>query len=581
MFSAIEIGAEDPTSNPARQLVLSESEGLVERLHTLYNRVQQQAASVNEQMTSLTSRVSSLASGIADLNGSITRELAAGNGAQPNGLLDARDELLRQLTEIVAVRTSTETGGAISVFVGNGQPIVIGSLSNRMGVQPSATDAEILDITFIGLNDQPIPITNSVTGGALGGLLEFRDDVLESTLNSLGRITLAMTDSLNQQNQQGLDLDGNFGSLIFEDINASQVMALRSKTLAGSAALDVSITDVSSLSTDNYLLTITDVGPPELGNLVNQTSGEIIAGSFIATDQDNNAATPDVNLFTPTDPTKTEGLAIYVNSGALALNDQFSIRPTRSAASDVAIQMSRVQELAFAAPIVTDAELSNSGGSTISPGYVLEAFDRFGNAAPAFVTPGQLTPPISITFTSATTYDVFDSSTGPATLLFSGNFVQGQSNAVFSTDPTILPPALPPAAAPFYLGYQVELGGNPVIGDTFTIGFNSTGVSDNRNAVAMGELRVTGILEGGEVNFEGDYGRLVEELGAETSQNRVSRESSYSLLQTSINNRAAVSGVNLDEEAANLIRFEQAYSASAQVITVARQIFETMLNTFR
>ncbi len=580
MFSAIEIGAEDPTSNPARQLVLSEAEGLVERLHTLYNRVQQQAGSVNEQMASLTSRISSLASGIADLNESITRELAAGNGAEPNGLMDTRDELLRQLTEIVAIRTSTETGGAVSVFVGNGQPIVIGSLSSSMGVQPSASDAEILDITFIGPNGQPIPITESTTGGELGGLLDFRDHVLESTLNSLGRITLAITDSLNQQNQQGLDLDGNFGSTIFQDVNTPQVMALRSKTITGTAALDVLISDVSGLSTDNYLLTITNAGLPAQGNMVNQTTREIIPGTFVATDHDNNVATPDVDLFTPTDPTKTEGVAIFINSGVLALNDQFSIRPTRSAASDIEIQMTRVQELGFAAPIVTDADLSNAGGSTISQGRVLEAFDRFGNPAPAFATAGQLDPPISITFTSATTYDVFDSSTGPATLLFSGTFVQGQSNPVFSTDPTILPPVVPPAAAPFYQGYQVELGGNPATGDTFTIGFNGTGISDNRNAVAMGQLRVTGILEGGDVNFEGDYGRLVEELGAETSQNRISRESSLSLLQTSINNRAAVSGVNLDEEAANLIRFEQAYNASAQVITVARQIFDTMLRAF-
>lgn len=580
MFSAIEIGAEDPTSNPARQLVLSEAEGLVERLHTLYNRIQQQATSVNDQMASLTSRVSSLASGIADLNESIGRELASGNGAEPNGLLDTRDELLRQLTEIIGIRTSKETGGAVNVFVGNGQPIVIGSLSSSMGVQPSSSDAEILDITFIGPNNQPIPITESVTGGELGGLLEFRDSALESTLNSLGRITLAITDSLNQQNQQGLDLEGNFGSSIFQDINTAPVMALRSKTLSGSAALDVMISDVSSLSTDNYLLTITNAGAPAQGNLVNQTSGEIIPGTFTATDHDNNVATPDVSLFTPTDPTKTEGVAIYVNSGALALNDQFSIRPTRSAASDVEIQMSRIQELAFAAPIVTNADLSNTGGSTISQGRVLQAFDRFGNPSPAFGTGGQLTPPISITFTSATTYDVFDSSTGPATLLFTGTFVQGQNNPVFSTDSTILPPAVPPAAAPFYLGYQVELGGNPAPGDTFTIGFNGTGVSDNRNAVSMGQLRTTGILDGGDVNFEGDYGRLVEELGAETSQNRISRESSLSLLQTSINNKAAVSGVNLDEEAANLIRFEQAYNASAQVITVARQIFETMLRAF-
>jgi len=772
LFSAIEVSAEDPTSNPARQLVLSEAEGLVERLHTLYDRLQQQASSVDEQMASLTAQVSSLATGIAQLNESIEREIGINPGSSPNGLLDSRDELLRQLTEIVSIRTTEDSSGAVNVFIGNGQPIVIGRLASSLGVQPSAQDSEIQDITFIGANGQPIPITESISGGELGGLLQFREQALEPTLNDMGRIALAITDSINQQNQQGIDLEGNYGSLVFNDINSTASIAERAKTLDGTVNLDVIVTDLSRLGTDNYILTINNAGPPAQGQLVNQSSGEVIAGTFTNIDHDNNPNTANENVFIPTDASKTEGITIVVNSGTLAQGDSFLIRPTRSGARDVELQMARLQELAFAAPIVTDATLSNSGGGTISAGTVLQTTDRFGNVSPAFTNPGQLAPPVTIQFTSLSTYDVFDSSSTPPTLMFSGNFAQGQNNAVFSTDPSIAqlsataagantgagvigaslvldqqtfaaadpggysityeddaaggPPAPyfivagntdgssvnvlstgsnttialngwsvtvggtpddgdsfdlsspapvnmtaittlantgaglitassvtsaatfaasdpggysisydddaaggPPApffvvsgnsdgsvvnvlatgastsislngwsttisgvpdngdsfaiepSAPFYMGYQVELGGSPQLGDSFTVGFNGSGISDNRNAVRMGQLRVDGILQGGTLNFEADYGRLVEHLGAETSQNRVSRESGYSLLQTSINNRSAVSGVNLDEEAANLIRFEQAYAASAQVISVARQLFDTMLNAFR
>ena len=569
-FKAIEVGAEDPTSIPARQLVLSESQGLVERLHTLYDRLQQQSHSVNDQLSSLTSQVTSLSKGIAELNDSITTELSRGDGSKPNGLLDKRDELVRQLSEIVSVSVTTANDGAINVFAGSGQSLVVGSVASGLGVRPSATNPELSEITYVGAGQQVIPITDAIKGGSLGGLLRFRDETLESTLNDLGRIALAMTDSMNQQNKQGLDLEGNFGGTIFQDINTPSAMADRAKTLTtgSTTSLNVSINDISKLSADNYKLTVTDgASVPVQASLVNQTSKEVIAGTFVG------------GAFVPNDPNKTEGIEISVGSGTLATNESFFIRPTRSGARDAEVQMNRPQELAFAAPIATTTPLANRGGGTISAGNVLEAVDRVGNVSPAFVTPGALTPPVLIRFTSATTYDVLDNTNpsnpvalSPPMVPMTGiTFTPGQSNPVFPED----------SALNNYTGYQVNLSGSPAAGDTFTVGFNSEGISDNRNGVALGQLRTTGTIDGGAVNFEDSYGRLVEEVGAATAQNRVSSESSLSLLQASTASRSSVSGVNLDEEAANLIKFEQAYNASAQVINVARQIFDTLLSSFR
>ena len=577
LFKAMEVGAEDPTSIPARQLILSESQGLVERMHTLYDRLQQQRNGLDDQLTSLATQVTSLSKGIAELNDSIARELANGSGAKPNALLDKRDELVRQLSEIISVSVTEDNDGAINVFVGNGQPLVVGSIPAGLGTQPSAADSEIIDITYVGLNNQSIPITGSISGGSLGGILEFREKTLEPTLNEMGRIALAITDSINQQNKQGLDLEGNVGGSIFEDINTALSMSERSKTLTlGSTTnLNVMVNDIAKLSADNYRLTITNGTVPAQANLVNQTTNEIIPGSFVLTDIDANPATPDVNLFTPTVAGKTEGLAIYVGSGTLATNESFIIRPTRNAARDVETQMNRPQELAFAAPVSTVTSLTNTGGGAISSGHVLEAIDRFGNTAPAFATAGALTPPVLIRFTSATTYDVLDN-TNPASptalvpAMTGISFIPGQNNSVFPSA----------SGSANYMGYQVNLSGSPASGDVFTVGFNSGGVSDNRNAVALGQLRTSGTIDGGDLDFEDSYGRLVEKLGAETAQNRISSESSFSLLQASTANRSSVSGVNLDEEAANLIKFEQAYNASAQVINVARQIFNTLLSSF-
>ncbi|ARN73057.1 flagellar hook-associated protein FlgK [Oceanicoccus sagamiensis] len=576
-FAAIEASAQDPTSEPARQVVISEAEGLAQRINTLSSRVLQQSDSVNDQVTSLTTQVSTLASGIAALNTSIQEEIGRAGGAEPNQLLDQRDELLRQLSELVSV-TTVDNDNSLSVFIGNGLPLVVGGDASQLGTTISRKESGNVEVSFIDQNGVEQEITEFVSGGKLGGLLEFRDEIVVEVINSLGRLAIGLADALNQQNSLGVDLDGNLGGGIFRDINDGDIPGQR--VIVDSANSDpenqvmaVNITDISQLTTSDYILVVTDLdgdADPDYQVIRSSDGVEVYSAS-------GNGGAETINF--------GDGFDIDIDAAtpsSLELGDRLYIRPTRSGGSDMAVEISRVQELAYGVPIVTDAKSGNTGQGVISSGTVLDLVDdtAFNFAAPAalplanpvYSSPGVLSGEVLVVFTSATDYTVYANSDATAPeLLFSDTIVPGQANDLFSNNP----------GDANYIGFQAEISGFPDDGDEFTFDFNANGSSDNRNAVALGQVRTNDILDGGSTNFENAYGSLIEEIGTKTAQSQISRDAAQSLLFQSQANRDSMSGVNLDEEAANLIKFEQSYNASAQIITIARQIFDTLLGILR
>jgi flagellar hook-associated protein 1 FlgK len=562
-FSAIESSAQDPTSEPARQVVISQADSLAQRINSLTGRVEQQLSSVNTQLNSLSLQATTLVEGIATLNGGIADQLARGSGAQPNQLLDQREELLRQLSEIVNVST-VQDGDSLNVFVGNGLPLVTGTTSLALSTEQGPNS---LDVVLVGPNGTSQRVTHLMTGGEMAGLLDFRD-VGNELLNSIGRIAIGLADGVNQQNALGIDLDGNLGGDIFLDVNAGSIPQQRVRIDGGNSAptlqsIDVNITDITQLTTSDYRLSVID----------NDAAGPLDYQVLRVSD---NTVTV-VNGVAGAQSIELDGFSIDISAATqanLAINDQFYIQPTRTGGADIMVDITRVQELAYAVPIVTDAKIGNSGSGEVSSGNMLAIVDdgdlALSPANPIYTSPGVLAAPVLIRFTTATDFTVFENSDpfNPE-VLFSSTIIPGQTNEIFgslNTDPN-------------YIGFQIEISGSPQIGDEFTIGFNENGSSDNRNAVALGGIRTQDILDGSATNFENSYGSLIERIGTETAQARISRDASESLLFQSQASRDSIAGVNLDEEAANLIKFEQAYNASAQLINVARQIFDTLINS--
>ncbi len=554
-FSALQAAVESPSDIPARQLVLSEAEGLAKRFNTVYERIDQQNQYINKQMASIADQVNRLASSVAGYNDAIAT--ARANGAEPNDLLDAREETVRQLSELIGVQV-TEQDGALNVFIGTGQPLVVGKQANSIAITPSTTDPTRTQVEFLSGGSRQV-ITSQVNGGELGGLLRYRDEVLDPTFNSLGRLALSISEQVNDQLGQGLDLAGNVGSALFKDINSADLQALRSYPTGA----NVAITDTSKLSTSDYKLDLTTVPP---------TARRLSDNATIAVTGTGTTADPYV--------IGDEGFTVSFPAGATATS--YTIMPTRRGATSIEVALDQPEQLAFAASARAEANTQNRGTGAIGQPELIDGPSPIDTAdlGRLFGTGG-----LSLSFDATT--GTFDTSSLPAGATLSyvspstTGLTSGQSNTVrLDYTDTVTGNSY---------SYEFTVSGVPQAGDTFSLAYNQNGVSDNRNGLKLVDLQnkaTVGVsydtsgnpIANTGVSFSDGYGDLVERVGTLTAQARIDSEATTALLSQAQNNRDSLSAVNLDEEAAKLIQFEQYYNASAQVIQVARSVFDTLIN---
>ncbi len=566
VFAALQTAAEDPANIPARQLALSEAEGLAKRFNTVYDRLYEQNSFINKQLSAVTDQVNQLAGSIAGYNEAIA--VASSNGQQPNDLLDAREEAVRKLSTFIGVTVVSQDDNSYNLFVGSGQPLVVGSKASRLEVVPGLSDPLRSEVQFVSGNSRQ-GITSLITGGEMGGLIRYREDVLDSTLNSIGRLALSVTDQVNSQLGQGLDLNGEFGNGLFRDLNDPLLIGQRSLARLGNsdttANLNVLIEDTTQLTTSDYEVEFTNATDYTVRRVSDGTS----FGPFDIT------VVPAAEF---------DGVSLNVASGTFAAGDRFRVMPTRNAGESIRADMKRPEELAFAAPLKSQTSPANIGTGVISQPTLKTNIDIYDPIAQADLeTSLRNAPPLRIVMgpvvAGVQSYDVFDLSGGPA--INSGVIVPGQTN-----DLTINVPANPPNV-PVGFQYGVTISGRPQGGDNFSVSFNTNGVSDNRNALKLIDLQnraVIGINPAAPTttgsSFTDAYGDLVERVGTLTSQARVDGEATGAILKQATDSRDSISAVNLDEEAAKLIQFEQYYQASAQIIQVARNLFDTLINTF-
>ncbi|KJU78291.1 flagellar hook-associated protein FlgK [Pseudomonas sp. MDMC216] len=569
LFSALQTAAEDPANVPARQLALSEAEGLAKRFNTVYDRLNEQNAFINKQLSAVTDQVNQLATAIAGYNDAIA--VAASNGQAPNDLLDAREEAVRKLSEFVGVTVVPQDDSSYNLFIGSGQPLVVGKQAARLEVVPGQADPLRHEVQFVSGNSRQ-NVTSLITGGEMGGLLRYREDVLDTSLNAVGRLALSVADQINRQLGQGLDLNGQFGNELFRSINDPALLSQRSLARIGNsdpnANLNVTLTDTSRLTTSDYEVQFTSATE----YVIRRTSDGTLFPPTPATFDITTVPAPEV-----------DGFSLGVASGTFAAGDRFLVMPTRNAGRDVRADMKNPEELAFAAPLKAETSPANIGTGKITQPTLLTEINIYDPVAQADLeTSLRNAPPLRIVMGAGggatQSYDVVDIN---GNVIDTGSIVPGQDNAL-----TISVPANPPAV-PAAFDYQVTISGRPSGGDNFSVSFNTNGVSDNRNALNLVNLQNKAVIGVNPAapdttgsSFSDSYGDLVERVGTLTSQARVDGEATGAILKQATDNRDSVSGVNLDEEAAKLIQFEQYYQASAQIIQVARNLFDTLINTF-
>ena len=519
LVNAMQSVADTPTSVPARQTLLSQAQILVERFESYDSSLRSFDAQVNATLESEASAISNLAQSLAKLNQQIVGG-AAQTGQPPNDLLDQRDRLIDELATHVNVNVVAQNDGSVNVFVGNGQPLVVGQTHARVAATPDAFDPSRRVISIQSATST-VDITGSISGGTLGGMLDFRSQMLDPARNTLGRLSVALAEVVNEQHRAGMDLNGNPGADVFA-VGGVQVQVSAGNAGSASAAVTRVAGGAGALTTADYVLIST-------------------ASGWSLRRADTGATVPMTGSGTSADPYLADGLSIVVG-GTPAIGDRLLVKPTAGAVSGLQLLIADPSQIAAAMPIVGAAAAGNTGSGAISAGEVIDAADP------------QLRAPVTIQFTSATSYTI---SGDPAVYTYS------------------------PGADIDVHGWRVQISGSPAAGDSFTVSENLTGAGDNRNALKLAQIMTQPVLNGGTASLNGGVGQFISDIGVKTSQAQVTRDAQKVVADEAAGALQSVSGVNLDEEAANLIRYQQAYLAISQMIRVADTIFQSVLDATR
>ena len=554
-FAAAQDVSSDPTSSSAREVFRTEAESLVERLGSIDSRLQEQRDIVNNQIKTGVQEVNDLAESVADVNRAIVSGSTQGS---PNDLLDQRDRLVNELAEKVDVRTVEQDDGALNVFVGNGQSLVLGGDARELRAEPLSGDSDQLDIG-VPSGEGTASISRFIQGGELGALLETRGGLIDEAQNTLGQIAQSLGDSFNRQNQLGLDLNGEQGEAIFS-LGEPRVWGVGDPKPESNP--EVSIADAGALTTDDYRLRRDDNGEYEVRRLPDNR----------VVDQD------DYEIDDDNDEIRVDGVVIDVAEleGGDGITGEWLIQPTRTGASQIEVQMQDGDELAAAAALRAQPGEDNSGSSDVSR---IEAIDPGGSAFDADVDG------LEITFVNdeegedgVFKLDPDDDDEDGVPL---GDDDTVELGVKSDGDSYILVPKDEDNEwAEEGVEWVVEIRGMPDDGDRFQVFTNENREGDNRNMKAMNALAEEDIVEGRR-NFGDAYNSLIASVGTQTRQAQVAEESASAQLDQAREQREAVSGVNLDEEAADLLRYQQAYQASAQVIQIGNSLFDSLLGAVR
>lgn len=521
-FSAIQDVATNPAVIPSRQAMLSNAEALVARFHSMDQRMSQIRDGINTQITSTVVEINSLADQIAEMNQQILLAEGAAGGQPANDMLDQRDELISQLNKLINTDTVRQSDGTVNVYVGNGQALVVGAQTLSLQAMKSPDNPDNLTIGLVNGNNTIRLPESQITGGTLGGILSFRSVTLDNAQNALGRIAITLAQTFNAQHQLGMDLNGDMGENFFT-LPSPKVISASTNNPASN--ITAAISDYSALTTSDYQFSYDGT---------NYTLTRLSDNTSVSTSVAPSGATP----------LTLDGISV---SGATILtNERFRIQPTINGAKDIAVNITDTTKIAAAGPNRTSAASTNTGTGTISAGSV--------NPLP--LDPN-LQDPLTITF--HTPYDGLYDVTGTGTGLPAVN------------------QAYTAGADISFNGYTFQIEGNPAAGDVFTVTPNDNGVADNRNILLLGALQAANTLENGTASYQSAYGQLVSQIGNKTRELEVTSKAQANLLAQTEKSIQSVSGVNLDEEAANLLRFQQTYQASSKIIEMSNALFDSIL----
>jgi flagellar hook-associated protein 1 len=517
--NALHTVANSPASSAQRQALLSQAQALAQQMQNYNSQLSTYSQGIESQIGASVTQINTLSAGIASLNGQISAGLAA-TGQTPNSLMDQRDKMIDQLSQYVTVNTATQADGSMNVYVGSGQPLVTGSTSQALTAIQDPYNAAKHDIGIVS-GGSTADITSNISGGSLGGLLAVRSQVLQPVQNTLGQFSVGLATIVNQAQQAGMDLTGAAGKPMFA---VGPVLTAPASSNTGAATVTVTRTTLGSLTADDYTLRQT-------------------GGAWTLTDKTTGQVVPMTGTGTAANPFTAVGVSIVVGGGAAANGDSFLIQPTAGASAGLSVLLTSPAQIAAASSIQTTPGVTNTGTGAVSSSVVTD---------PSTWVAGTYT----ISFTSASQYKVTDSTNA---VVATGNYTGGKPIT--------------------FNGASVTMTGAPTTGDTFNVGAaSSSNVGDNSNAFALVDALSASKLNGGTTSLSNVGNNLVSQIGVLTQQAQSNASAQKSVNQSAVDTRNNLSGVNLDEEAAKMVQYQQAYSACAQLIQTSNTMFNSLIS---
>ncbi len=476
----------------------------------------------------------------------ISTQISETRPEERSTLLDQRNALTHELAQYLNFNTSNEEGDGLTITLANGLELLSGSICGKLSTQPDPNDTTKLKIMLTTGNNIS-DATPNITGGQIGGMMRYRADALDTAERGLGRLSLVLSSIFNKQNQLGADLNGNIGGNIFTDINDSSMKSTRvlaSTKNVGSGNIAVDITNPGQLTASDYSLVFSDATHYSLKRL-----------------SDNSiVSTGDITSYPAT--ISVDGMTTTITSGSFSAGDVFTLKPTSYAMQGINMAITDPNKLALAFPVSANANVNNSGLGKINVDAIIDTTN------PAFAASKQLSPPINIVFLSDTTYQLVDANTnavieGPVT------YDPATSTSVFPT-----PGGYDP-------GYRISLSGSMKAGDSFSIGYNTNVTGDNRNALQFTNLYTDKFIDNGRLSFNDAYHQVAGDISMKTNMATSELESAMSIYNQADLRFNQISGVSDIEEMSNLSQYQESYQACAQVLQVARTIFDTIIGLTR
>jgi flagellar hook-associated protein 1 FlgK len=575
LFQQIQTANNDPTQLSNRQLVIGTSQSLLDQFKSMSTLISDQEQFLNQQLDSNVNEVNDLIGQIATYNNDIVSYGSSTSRPIPLDLLDRRDSAILKLAEYVDIQTVNSNSGEKLVFMASGQALVVErgefNLLSMRG-EPDPND-RIIELTLQSNNKVKLELDAQGVGGKIGALTDYRLQVVNPTQRQLGQLSLALADSMNTQNKLGLTLNGTLGQDLFR-LPVAQGLSFATNSANSRVSVSIEPGESAKLPPNDFLLEVIDANNlrltplDDMGNPITANAKNIPTAGL--PDQFDSTSVPDGDLF---------GLQLQVD--AAVAGDKFVLKPLSAAARSMQMATNRAEDVALAGPLRGEFASANLGNGRI------DGVKIFATDTPAFTSSSLVNGPYTVTYQGQDSADndrfVFSITDNTGAVLGEARFTSNNFNNVLEN--SVGSPSLKET-----LGFDFNLTGVPRPGDTFTIAFNENGFNDNRNGLELSALQNASLVRrnpepfGAGVNqysLNQSYATMVGNIGERTRQARTADEANTAILEQTTLWYESLSGVNLDEEAADLVRFQQSYAAAAKILATSQTVFDTLLQAVR